>query len=600
MIGDVVKLTRKSKREMKLDRLCQAVQRDRLALRVYRENYKAAGRLIAGADWSANAAELRRPINLISKYQEIVSRMLVNQTPRFMYSTWYRQHTRTIETAEAWVNRQCVKMNLGDTLHRAVLDALIFMGIVKTGVATPIDAERKNWGMFAGESYAEVVNPDDWVGDLRARQFEEMTYHGHRYRGAVDVANRFFKLTGDDKLSETTNTSQFNTEGDERVQMIGRGYIGSTEEDWEPRTDLWELWLPQHHMIATFRSLSSGTPGGADELLEMREYVCPEGGPYTYLAFIPVPGQLLPKGPILDMFGFDEGANIAARKLLRAVKATKTVFAYTGAASKDMERIRDASDGQTIQVERPGEVKELVFRNPNPQLFAALRAFKDLFSWQANNLDVIGGLSRQAGTARQESQMNDNAGATMAAMTRAVVKFTGIVGGKLGWGWWHDQMGVMDAYRKLETNPKDGFVQKIGPNDRKKVDWYRDLDVKVDPYSLNADSPSAKLQQMRQLVQTVMPVMQLLQQQGGGIDFKYWLQKEGEYSNNPDIPELFQLVEPVPGETDQPSAPGKPPVSERTYRHVGASEQTESGETDDLMQQLQGAGADMSINGFGE
>jgi hypothetical protein len=581
MVGERMKLSRAVVRDMGIKRLFPALRAARTAQKAYRENYFNIVTMLAGADWGPNGSKWRRPLNLAGKYLDICSRALINQTPKVRCQTWKRQHARTVWAAGQWMNREAKRMCLGDHLHRWVLDALVFMGVMKTGIATPVDSKRKGYGIFSGQSYAEVVNPTDHVVDMQATTHDQVTFEGNRFRADIKAANEYFNLRGEKKL-EGHALQHFDTDGDERPYMIGLGYEGGNFEDFSPKQDLWEIHLPCHNAILTFRSQISGTPGSIDDLLESREYVVPEGGCYTWLGYVLLPSQLLPKGPLMDLIGLDLSANNSMRKVMRQASRCKKNPVYSGEAQEDMERLADYDDGQPVRMGRPKEVGELETSTPSPSLVAMVKLFKDLFSWMGGNLDVIGGLSRQAGTARQEELMATNAGASMAAMSRETVKQTSVIYNKLGWGWWQDQTGVMTAQRYLKATPEEPPIeQRIGPEDRAGVDWYEDI---------QADTPQGRLQHMRGLIAATAPILHIVQQNGHSIDTRFWYEKEAELSNNPDIERLGMITEPQAGPTENGDTPGKAPVTERTYRHEGSGEKTGPGEDEMDIQGLMSQG----------
>jgi hypothetical protein len=256
-----------------------------------------------------------------------------------------------------------------------------------------------------------------------------------------------------------------------------------------------------------------------------------------------------------------------------------------------MDRLNVAPDGKSVRMQRPKEVGELETSAPSGALVAMVKMFKDLFSYAGGNMDVIGGLARQAGTARQEEMMNTNAGASMANMSRNTIRQTGVVMKKLGWGWWNDPEGVMTAYRYLKSTPNEMPIeQRVSPEDRAKLDWYEDIQADVVPYSLVSDTPQGRLQHVRALINQVAPMLALFQQQGHGIDTKFWMQMEGEYSNNPDIERLMMMVEPIEGESSKAEGPTKPPVTDRTYKHEGSGTQTDQGADEMSIQDLMGKG----------
>lgn len=602
-----MKLSRASRRELKIPRLCSAMRKSSLVMQSYRENRKKMVRLDAGAEWSDNAADKRRPWNGIGLFRRVVLQALVNATPRALLSTWRRESKRVVTAAADWGNRQFEKIELGEHLRRWVDDALYWMGVMKVGITTPVDAERSGWRTFAGEAFACTVDPDDYICDIFARHFDELSFEGHRYRGSAEAANRLYRLRGDQKLSGQVN-EQFNVDGDERVGMIGKGYVGGDHDEFGEMTDLWEMYLPAYKAVLTFRSVNGFPPASEDDLLESREYIGPECGMYHKLGFLWVPGNLFPRGPIMDLFPLDESINQQLRKLLRQAERFKQMNLYSGAASKDMGRIKDAGDGDDVQVDRLNEIKQWASSPPSAQLFGVTQAMMQLFNKLAGNLDTLGGLARMAGTAAQEQQLNANASGFVGSMSRAVTIATSKVMEGLFWYWWHDPSGVMRSQYNLQSAPDVGVTREVypagtrdqmgnAPEYTRDMSWY-DLEVKVDPYSLSMDTPQSKLQQLMQALQTLVPVLPMVGQSGLAPDWRFFFEKFAEYTNNPDIAEMLHLQEPPAGEEEQGrnDTPTKPPVTNRTYTRKSESEATDEGQSKDMMQRLMGAG----MNGAGE
>jgi hypothetical protein len=591
-----MKLSTRSKRFLRLDKLCHDLRQSRFALKPYRDNFKKMIVLDAGADWSDNAAKLRRPYNGISLFKQTMRRALINQTPRVMLSTWRKEHRRTVATAQNWANRQFKKIKLGEHLERCIVDALFWMGIMKVGVTTPIDAARKGYTTWTGDVYAESIHPDDYVMDMFARTEEDCGFKGHRYRADVEIANRQFKLRGENRLEQDGNRS-IDLDGDERVSMISRGYSIGDDNTFRQQCDVWELWVTHPEpMVLTFRSQSNGAPAGANDLLKAYEYVGPYCGQYTTYGLIPVSGQLPPKGPIVDQIGMDVAMNAVLRKIIRQVDRFKQLDLYTGQASDDARRINLANDGDMVQVNNINGFRPWASTPPNAQIFGLMMQFKQLHSQICGNLDAIAGLSRQAGTARQDSQILQQSTAGVSLYRDIVTKCTSKVMEDMLWYYWHDLTGVMDDTYRLEADKNYEMRREVGPEARRDLTW-EDLECSVDPYSFVGSTPAERRAHMRELVQTAIPLTPYLQQQGITLDARFWFKKEGEYTDNPDVEELFNLTEPLTVEAEE-DKPGKP-ASDKTYTHRSESEATEDGQAQEMIQDMMGAGA-VGAGEFGE
>jgi hypothetical protein len=131
--------------------------------------------------------------------------------------------------------------------------------------------------------------------------------------------------------------------------------------------------------------------------------------------------------------------------------------------------------------------------------------------------------------------------------------------------------------------------QVITPQDRAQVP-FRDMQIQVDPYSIQHQSPQERLQFLNQVVAQVTPLMQLLQQQGVALDAQFWMKKMAEYGNSPDLSQLFRIQTP-PSDAQTPSggmgATGpKPAETTRNYVRRSIGNDTQANRNSDLMNAL--------------
>ena len=102
------------------------------------------------------------------------------------------------------------------------------------------------------------------------------------------------------------------------------------------------------------------------------------------------------------------------RQLVREAQRYKVVGRTRGVDSEDAERIRAASDGEIVGVDNPEAIQEKMFGGLDQRNFAFMLQIKQLFSWQAGNLDLMGGLGAQSETATQDQLLHASASQRMA------------------------------------------------------------------------------------------------------------------------------------------------------------------------------------------
>lgn len=568
-------------------RLCEAMHSDRKVLEYTRRQRTRAIRQFAGPSWSEATSDVERPANLIDLYVRVMLRNLVAKNPRVMLSTFDRGLKPAVKVMEEWSNCQIEKMELAGILQRAVIDALFCYGTIKVGLAAPADSGKSAWSVPAGSPFAEVVDPDDHVYDTHARRHEEVSYEGHRMRVPLAYVkdSDLYDRKARRKL-EATQDERYNQDGDEKARHLSQGDYSFTDE-FEDMVDLWEVYLPRTRRILTLAGDQGGVPtGNRDSILSETEWVGPDCGPFHWLVYTTVPGNITPKGPIQDLTYLDESFNHVWRKLIRQAARQKTIGVAKGGADQDGNRVVNASDGEFYNFDAPDLLKEFSFGGPSPANFAITQPLQQLFDFMAGGMSLLGGMAPSSKTASQDKMLNENAGRTVADMQEVTITFTARVLRALGWYWWNDPARVMEASYSPAGLPEYSVTRKLYPDtplNRQLERMVRSvpfekLDLKVDPYSMQFSTPQTRAAKLKQiLIEEIAPLMGLLQQQGIVFDLSAYLEKRGKYEDMPDLSEIVSIAEP-PGELAAKQAqsqggeePGMPANTTREYvrRSVG-------------------------------
>lgn len=571
-----------------LDRLCADIQLARLTLQRPREERTYATRQYVGKHWSEEGARQMVPVNLIGLYTQIMSHSLVAKNPRVMLSTFQRQHKPVVTAMQTWANKEIGKINLANTLERVVVDALFSVGICKVALATPADAASFSWNLRAGEPFAERVDLDDFVFDIHARDFSECSFMGHRIRVPLEAVKKSKTYNKSRKDLTADDDPFFNREGDERISMLGRGYY-STQEEFEDMIDLWEIYLPRHRLIVTLldRQLSGDNEGP----LKVQRWLGRDKGPYHILGYGIVPGNPMPKAPIQDLIDLHEAVNRIYRKVFRTIDRLKEVTGVRGGATEDGSRVMEASDGDLIRLDDPQNVVQLTLSGNTIQtLLLVAPHLKDLFSWMAGNIEMIGGLSPQSKTLGQDKMLEANASRMVTDMQDRTVNYTSEILESLCWYWHHDPFKLMKSTHSLQGMPDLSISRSVSPGQRSQVS-FEDMDIKVDPYSMQYSTPQLRMQQLQSVFQTVIvPLMPVLQQQGIAVDINAYLQKVATYLDMPDLSDVITIQEP-PQQDGEPGGaqPGPGPAqTERKYVRENMPGRTRQGDDMNTMNALRG------------
>jgi hypothetical protein len=579
-----------------LDQLCSAMQHARLVLRRCREERRFAVEQYVGAHWSEEGARKKVPVNLLSLYVSVVGRNLIAKNPRVMLSTFDRSNKPAVNAMQDWANKEIERMHLADTLQRIVLDALFSVGIGKVAISTPSDAAIGGWVTGAGTPFCERVDLDDFVFDIHCRDFREASFMGHRFRMPKEVANAMFGRKARDLT--VSQDPLYNEQGDERISVIGRGMYGDTEE-FEEHVDLWEVYLPRHKVVLTLADeyIAGPTESGSESdpfksALHTQNWLGPIEGPYHLLALGVVPGNAMPKSPIQDLVDLHMSVNGLYRKADRQGENQKNVLAVAMGSMEDGQRIKDASDMDIIQVNNPQAAVPIQMNGANKDNLALAVHLKDLFSWLGGNLDMMGGLSPQSKTLGQDQLLAQNASRAVSDMQDRTTNFTAECLKALCWYWWHDPRKVMRVNHQIPGLPGKSILRQVGPD--KRTGNFDDLQIDVDPYSMQHSTPQSRLAALNQIVtQTLIPMMPILQQQGIMFDVNAYLQKVAQYLDMPDLADIITIQEPPQGaQPDQGGGaggmpqPGKPATTSREYTRRSVGQDTGANRASDFMNQL--------------
>lgn len=574
--------------DLDIPRLCDAIRAARRALRPFRNKRREAVKLYAGARWGEYAADKEQPVNLLSLFISAYSRSLVPKNPRVMLSTFVRDLKPVVSAMQAAVNLEVEAMRLDKTLRRVVVDALFSGGILKVALATPADAAVSGWGLKAGAPYACPVDLDDWVYDVFARDFCEAWYVGHRYRVPIDLVKDSKYYSSARKKLEPSRPQYANKDGDEKIEIMGRGQMGGDTEAVD-MVDLWEIYLPQHRLVLT---LADDLVGGTDsDPLREQNWIGPDDGPFHYLGYGTIPGNAMPKAPVQDLVCLHETVNNLARKLIEQGRRQKELLLVGGGAAEDGSRVVNASDGEAIRVDNPEAAQVAGYGGPSEKNFALFVQMRDLFKEMGGNLDSLAGLNPQAKTLGQDRLLQASSSKLMGDLQEETIDFTAKVCKALCWYWWHDPFRSYTSEYSPKGLPAAAIQRTVGPEQRQKG-RFEDLAVRVDPFSLQHSTPEGRLQFLNQVMgQLVVPLMPLLVQQGIHLDMQTLIKKFGEYADQPDLDEILTIAAPPQDPAGGPAmgqVQGKPAQTERRYVRENVPGRTQKGNDMNLASSLMG------------
>ena len=553
-----------------------------------------------GAHWSEEVDQ-HMPVPLLSFYVSVITRHLIPKNPRVMLSTFASGHKPVVSGMQQWSNETLDKIKYSDTIRRVVMDGLFSCGIAKVALTTPMDSVMDGWQSQSGSVGIWPINLEDFAFDPNARDLNQAAWIAHRYRAplAVVKANKNFDSKLRNNLTVSTDP-RYNTEGDEKTSVLGRGIYGADREEYEDMVDLWEVYCRRENCIVTIENDQISESGlMVERALGQQPWIGPPCGPYHFLGFGWVPANAMPKGPIQDLLDLHTALNRLYRKIIRQADRQKTITFVQGSADEDGNRIIEASDGDVIRVNDPKNIQVVSFGGADQVTFATAEALKMIFNEMGGNLQLLGGIAPQSGTASQDKMLNANASTGVADKQAEVLKFVESTVEALCWYWYHDPFKVMRMNHSVPGMSDISITRQITPEDRLSGSW-DDLQIKVDPYSMQYSTPGQRAATLTQIMQqVVLPTLPLLQQQQKGVDLGKFLEKLAEYLDQPDLPEIITIQEPVQQTAGQGRGPGMPQSSQREYTRHNVPARTERGDAMNRINTMLGidTGGDPNRNG---
>lgn len=562
-----------------IKRLERAIEWSIQQLAKPRKDRVQAIRQYVGSHYGEGGADHRVPTNLLELAVTIYVRNLAARAPKVMVSADrddLRPMARNLELALNQIPRE---IGLARTLRHAVVEAIFAMGVVKVGISEGGEVFQ---GHDTGKVFVDLVPFDDYFLDMTAKTRAAIQFEGNDYWLPIDDARAMYD--GPESDIEPDPHSVTGEQGENRAEGV------STNEGAEvfgPQVWLRDIWLPPTNEMITLGVKNK-------KVFRIVPWDGPEHGPYHTLSFNDVPGNLLPLPPVALWIDLHELANTVFRKLARQAEAKKTIAAFPGGNENDVDALKRATDGEGIRYAGAKPEAITVGGIDAPSLAFYLQT-RDLFSYFAGNLDMLGGLSPMSETATQDKLLSEAANARLDWMSRATLEFSEAIFQSLAWYEWTDPVRTR-RIRKPAPGSDIVMIREWSPETREGD--FLDFNLELDVYSMQDDTPALRLQKIGMALERfVIPLMPLIQAQGGQIDFRKLMELVGRLGNVEELNEVVIFGEPLPqppaqGGSPQPSM--RPARTVRTYERVNRPGATRSGKDDVMTRMLMGGGVQKS------
>jgi len=567
---------------LEITQLSKAVGYSWSALGVFRQRRLESIREYVGKYYSNNGARDRVPINLLELAMNIYLQRLVAQTPAVEITTDYRQLKEIATRFEIATNHLVKEINLGDTLQLSVTGAMFSMGTVKVGL-NRTKVEVGGYTHDSGQPFADNVSLNNWVHDMTVEREENEQFRGDFYNMTLRDAVEAFKGAHDKLIPRDEQRHQ---EG-ESDHEISEGETGQREE-FRQTIRVLDLWLPKENLMLQCQ-VSDDLNDPIDAVLNEIDWEGPERGPYHNLGFAKIENNTMPLSPVMVWRDQHDLANKLYRKLGSQATRQKTLLGVAAGGDADGNRVIEANDGEAIRMDNPKNAQEFKFGGVDPTSLGFLLTVKDVFSYMAGNLDMLGGLGPQSETLGQDKLLSDSASMRIQKMQKETMKHATSITEDLAFYLHEDPYIEIPMVKRVK-----GFEDIItvpasyGPADREKGDFL-EYNYRIRPYSLQHMTPEAKLQGLRTILsEMITPYLPMMEAQGITLDFESLFKKVAKLGNIPELEDI--LIFANPQQTSQPigQGPQKAPVTKRTYERRSIPGATDRGKSAIMQQALFG------------
>lgn len=434
------------------------------------------------------------PLNLIHSAATTLVPNLVYNEPKSKVRTdilIYRQYSEMLELA---CNFLTDRINLRMTLRKTIYDAIFMAGFIKTGIATGDQfLTLDGVDVQVGQPYADRVDPDDIVLDPWARDWDEQSFIGNRFRSNLDdlLATGLYDPDELNKLADQTEERK-------RASNLDGGSPKNEFAELNKYVDLCEVYFPKEQIVVTLPYYQDGK---ADQFLRIADYEGPETGPYNMLGFTPVSDNIMPVAPASIWYDLHILGNRIARKLARQAERLKRVLAYQGESQEDVEEIADADDGETVRVQDVNLMKELTFGGAAPESYQWMDWVKRNFSEQAGNIDQLAGQASDVPTLGQSEMLQANTSVKLGDMQGNIYHFTAAVIRNLAFYLHTDPLIDLP----LTKRTSDGGEAQVFYTPEMREGTFFDYTFKVEPYSMARPDPNMAVRRKLEFATSVIP-----------------------------------------------------------------------------------------------
>lgn len=468
-----------------------------------------------------------RTINLTDRGIGILAPYLVMSDPRAMIGTKHTQLRPYANTAELALNFHNEQTRLGSrTLRPAVINSLIGMGIVRTGIMHLYDTYVNDAPQAIGEIYSDVVDDSQYVFDPSAKNRASFEFEGNHYEMPTADAKEFFGSKHADSIQSTRKLW-----GDNDPRKLVKPDVGKAQYRLKEFTQFTDYYLPDENVIITIDPYT-----GNPKILRTVEWDGPDEGPYDVLGYKYPPGTPIPMPPVWGWLDMEDVINTIVNKMKNQANQERNVLAYQAGAEDDAKRVAETADRGTCRVDNIQGMQIFNFPGINSDSYQWLSYIEQQYSAQGHNLYTLGGQRSDAGTLGQEQMQFANASKAVDDMADAVYAFARNIMKKRFWYLFTDPLIQIPVVKRVAPTINIPEVFDAATREGNFLEYT----FNIVPYSMQRMSPDQEYRRLlTYLSQIAIPLAGPAAQQGKQLNVSNITDMMGRYANLQDFGSIW-------------------------------------------------------------
>ena len=467
------------------------------------------------------------PLPLMFNAVRVLVPQLVMSFPQHHVETPYLQARQYAENLSIALSLQDKKQRITDVYRTIIVDAMVALGIMKTGLASGgdvmeiMDEEGGSQTIDNGAIYTERVSFDRFIADPDSREY---LFSDARFTGNIIRVPR--QTLMDDPRYDQDLVSRLPKADDEtankmRVSNLSMADINTADNsELEDIVEIAEIWVPSANAVVT-------VPGdmemAIDRFLAVADYNGVKEGPFTYLALTPpVPDNPLPLPLMAVLYKLELAVNRTANKIMDQADRQKDIILYRSGEVEAAKSVKDAQDGEMISCDDPTAVNVLKLGGQEMVNVEHLNMLMEQFNVLAGNVETLSGTNDAAKSATAANILQQNTGIGLSDMQNAIYKAGSDEARKRAF-YIHTNPLLNTLISKKQMNPGQ---MTVGPNGaptwvvpptvqdvqtvltpEQRSGDFLDLVFTFEPESLGRMDSKTRLQQELTFCQQVMPAI---------------------------------------------------------------------------------------------